>query len=259
MEEGLRVIEEFGKLISPDGARRAKSLRFTVYGLEKALLGSGRAVTPMPPAPFLYTFVDRSLVPAEAVASTVSALVEGGSGMIQYRAKDLPLSEMRKDLAAAIPAARAGGVPIIVNDEPGLAAETGADGVHLGAADAGPARAREMLGPGRIIGLSVDSAEDIRKAPLDLLDYVALGAVFETGTKADAVVAGLEALAGARGSTDLPLVAIGGIDALNARSVLDAGADGLAVISAVLRGDPAKNCFTFRRIIDRKREELAGA
>ena len=95
--------------------------------------------------------------------------------------------------------------------------------------------------------------------PLDLLDYIAVGPLFETSTKDDAVVTGLDLLVSARRTTDLPVVAIGGIGPENARSVLDAGADALAVISAVLDGDPVKNCFTFRKIIDRKGNEKAGA
>ena len=259
VEEGLRVIEEFGKLAGIDGGRRAKNLRFRVYGLEKAMIEAGPAGTLLPASPFLYTFIDRSFVPEAEVAGTVAALVEGGSGMIQYRAKDISVSAMRRDLAAAIPVAEKAGVPLIVNDLPELAAETGAGGVHLGAADPDPSAARAMLGPARIIGLSVRCAADIAAAPLDDLDYIAVGALFPTKTKRDAVVAGLEALAEARRSTDLPIVAIGGIVPGNARSVLDAGADGLAVISAILDGDPVKNCFTFREIIGRKREERSGA
>ena len=258
-EEGLRVIEEFGKLVSPEGARRAKGLRFRVYELEKVFMAAGQADRPFPELPFLYTFIDRSIVDEGEVAGAAAALVEGGSGMIQYRAKDIPVSAMRRDLAAAIPVAEKAGIPLIVNDLPELAAETGAGGVHLGSSDADPAEARAMLGPERIIGLSVSSPGDIAAAPVDVLDYVAVGAVFPTSTKDDAVVAGLDALESARRSTDLPIVAIGGIRLENARSVLDAGADGLAVISAVLTGDPVKNCFTFREIIDRKRKEKAGA
>jgi len=179
--------------------------------------------------------------------------------MIQYRAKDLSLSQMRHDLAVAIPIAEKAGIPLIVNDLPELAAETGAGGVHLGASDADPSAARAILGPARIIGLSVCGAADIEAAPLDDLDYVAVGALFPTATKDDAVIAGLDALVSARSSTSLPIVAIGGIGMENAWSVIDAGADGIAVISAVLKGDTVKNCFTFREIIDRKREEMDGA
>lgn len=259
VEEGLRVIEEFGKLVSTDGARRAKGLRFRVYELEKSFMAAGPAERPFPEIPFLYTFIDRSIVAEGEVAGVAAALVKGGSGMIQYRAKDISVSAMRRDLAAVIPVAEKAGIPLIVNDLPELAAETGAGGVHLGSSDADPSEARAMLGPARIIGLSVRSPGDIAASPVDVLDYVAVGAVFPTSTKGDEIAVGLDALASARRSTGLPIVAIGGIGPDNARSVLDAGADGLAVISAVLTGDPVKNCFTFREIIDRKRKEKADA
>lgn len=259
VEEGLRVIEEFGKLAGGDGGRRAKRIRFGVYELEKAMISAGPACTMIPSSPFLYTFIDRSVVLREDVAGTAAALARGGSGIIQYRAKDIPVSEMRRDLAEVIPVAEKAGIPLVVNDIPELAVETGAGGVHLGASDADPSAARAMLGPARIIGLSVRCAEDIAAAPIEDLDYIAVGSIFPTKTKGDAVVSGLAALVDARSATELPIVAIGGIGPGNARSVLDAGADGLAVISAVLKGDPVKNCFTFREIIDRKREEISGA
>jgi thiamine-phosphate pyrophosphorylase len=259
VEEGLRVIEEFSKMKYPEGSLEAKKLRFRVYELEKAFLTGVRPGALMPDPPFLYSFIDRSIVPAGRVAEVTAALIEGGSGMIQYRAKDLSLQEMRSDLAIAVPAAREAGIPLIVNDLPGIAAETGADGVHLGSADADPAAAREMLGPARIIGLSVRTPEETAAAPADIVDYIGVGAVFPTATKDDAVVSGLEAVRSAKESSPLPVVAIGGITADNAGSVLEAGADGLAVISALLEGDPAKNCFTFREIIDKRRGERAGA
>jgi len=259
VEEGLRVIEEFAKLKYPEGSRRAKNLRFRIYEMEKTFLAGGPAEMPFPDLPFLYTFIDRSIVAEGEVAVIAAALVEGGSGMIQYRAKDISLQEMRRDLASAIPEAEKAGIPLIVNDLPELAAETGAGGVHLGSSDADPFAAREMLGPARIIGLSVCTPGEIAAAPLELLDYLAVGAVFPTSTKEDAVVTGLDMVTSAKRSTSLPVVAIGGIGTENARSVLDAGADGLAVITGVLNGDPVKNCFTFREIIDRKRVETAGA
>ena len=259
VEEGLRVIEEFAKLKYPDGSRRAKGLRFKVYELEKAFLSDGPSDPPFPALPFLYTFIDRSIVPPGGIAGVTAALIEGGSGMIQYRAKDISAGEMRHDLAAAVPLAEKAGIPLIVNDLPELAAETGAGGVHLGSLDADPSAAREMLGPARIIGLSVRTPEEIASAPIEILDYIAVGAVFPTSTKADAVVTGLEMVSSAKRSTSIPVVAIGGIQAENAGSVLDAGADGLAVISAILDGDPVRNCFTFREIIAKKREERTGA
>lgn len=251
-EEALRVIEEFGKLLRPDAAGRVKALRFRLYDLETQVLGDKGRPAGMPTAPFLYTFVDRGLVGADRVAAVTRELLEGGSGMLQYRAKGLSRNEMRRDLAAMLPAAASAGVPVIVNDDPELAAETGADGVHLGARDPEPLRARELLGPTRIIGVSIGSSGALQGLAQELIDYIAVGAIFPTQTKEDAVVAGLSLVSEVKSRTSLPVVAIGGIDADNAERVIAAGADGLAVISAVLRGDIRKNCFTLREIIARK-------
>ena len=248
-EEGLRAIEEFGKLLRPDSSARVKDLRFRLYTLETALLGAMGGRSGMPAAPFLYTFVDRSLVAAADVGRVAQELVTGGSGMIQYRAKGLGRASMLADLGAVIAAAAPVGIPVIVNDDPSLAAESGADGVHLGPGDPPVAGARELLGPSRIIGVSIRSLDALAAVPAGLVDYLAVGSVFPTGTKADAVVTGIGLIEEVRSRTRLPVVAIGGITAGNAARVLEAGADGLAVISAVLRGDIAKNCFTLMKIV----------
>ncbi len=109
-----------------------------------------------------------------------------------------------------------------------------------------------MLGPGRIVGLSVHSEEELDRAPLDVLDYVAVGAVYPSPTKPDAAVMGLDFVRFVKSRVHLPVVAIGGITAANLGEVLDAGADGAAVVSSVLLGDVRKNCFTLRQIIDRR-------
>ncbi|HMA77271.1 MAG TPA: thiamine phosphate synthase, partial [Candidatus Krumholzibacteriaceae bacterium] len=143
-------------------------------------------------------------------------------------------------------------IPVIVNDDPYLAAECGADGVHLGSSDPDPAEAREILGPDAIIGLTVHSTGEMKADLLDLASYVAVGSIFPSATKRDVDVKGTELIGRARERTDLPLVAIGGISPDNAESVFDSGADGIAVISSLLKGDIEKNCFTFRRIIDKR-------
>jgi thiamine-phosphate pyrophosphorylase len=136
----------------------------------------------------------------------------------------------------AIAYARARDVKIIVNDRVDIALATCADGVHLGQDDLPPSEARDLLGPDAIIGFSTHSVEQA-KAALDLpVDYVAIGPVFSTSTKDDPdPVVGLEGLRAVRSELDsFPLVAIGGIDRSNAGSVLDAGAQSLAIISALI-------------------------
>jgi thiamine-phosphate pyrophosphorylase len=250
-EEALRVLEEFGKLIDPTKARAFKQLRFRLYAVEKAhFLGAGRAV--MPRAPFLYAILDRSLVPAERVPETAACLVAGGADMVQYRAKEVSDAGKRLDLVALLAAAIEMMIPVIVNDDCELACEMGASGVHVGAADCPPEEARRMLGPGRIVGLSVHSEEQLERLPLESLDYIAVGAIYPSPTKPEAAVKGLDFLRLARRRVDIPIVAIGGITPVNVAEVFDAGADGVAVVSSILAGDIRKNCFTLRQIIDTK-------
>ena len=252
VEESLRVIEEFGKMIDPEISGSIKNLRFRIYTIEKIFLQDKREDPEMPDRRFLYAFVDRSLVSAEDVERVTEDLIAGGAKMIQYRAKGLGRSEMRKDLISVLAVAGRNRIPVIVNDDVYLAAETGADGVHVGKCDMAPVQIREILGPGSIVGLSINSAEELESAPVGLLDYLAVSGVFPTETKEDVEVLGLEFLKEVCGSSILPVVAIGGIDFSNAAEAIDAGAAGIAVISAVLKGDVRKNSFTFSGIVDKK-------
>jgi len=160
---------------------------------------------------------------------------------------------MRSDILAALRVCGAAGVPLVVNDDPELAVETGADGAHVGFADADPLAAREILGPGRILGLSVSTMEEFSKAPLDSLDYIGVGAVYDTGTKEDIETVGIRFLERACAVSALPVVAIGGIGIDTIGEIFDAGAAGAAVVSWILKGDVRKNCFTLKEIIDRRR------
>jgi thiamine-phosphate pyrophosphorylase len=249
-EEALRVLEEFGKCIDPEKARRFKSLRFELYSIEKRFFGRGEPARRMPASPFLYAILDRCLVPHEKVSAVAALLVEGGVDLLQYRAKETPVAEMRNDLRAVLAAVRRRPIPVLVNDEVELAVELGADGVHVGAHDMPPREARDILGPDRIVGVTVHTLEELDAAPLGLVDYVAVGAVFPSPTKPSAGVVGIEFVELVRSRVDGCLVAIGGITASNAAQVLEAGADGIAVVSGLLEGDIGKNCFTLRRIID---------
>jgi thiamine-phosphate pyrophosphorylase len=149
-------------------------------------------------------------------------------------------------------------VPFVVNDRVDVALAAAADGVHLGQDDMAAADARRLLGRGAIIGLSIKSVAEAEAAPLDLIDYVGSGGVYATLSKQQKnapigpeglarIVAVLRRLAG----TALPIAGIAGIDAGNAAAVIDAGADGVAVISALsLASDPAAATRTLRGIVD---------
>jgi thiamine-phosphate pyrophosphorylase len=257
-EEALRVLEEFGKLLDQPAARRLKSLRFTLYTVEGDFFGVPGAFARMPGAPFLYAVLDRSSVASAGVASAAEALVAGGADMMQYRAKNVDVAEKRRDVVSILGAARGAQVPVLVNDDVELARETGAHGVHVGALDMPPREAREMLGPGRIIGVTIETLAGLDCVPVDVIDYIAVGAIYPSPTKPGARVVGLDFLREVRSRIATPLVAIGGIGPANAEEVLDAGADGIAVVSALLRGDVRKNCFTLREIIDRRLQRRKG-
>lgn len=249
-EEALRVLEEFGKLIDPGKARAFKELRFRLYTIEKTHFLAPSETIEMPRSPFLYAILDRGLVSSADVPATAACLVAGGVDMVQYRAKDVSAAEKRLDLVAVLGAAIETMIPVIVNDDCELACEMGASGVHVGSSDCPPEEARRMIGPGRIIGLSVHSTEELERVPLETVDYIAVGAIYPSPTKPEAAVKGLEFLRLARSRVDLPIVAIGGIGPSNISEVFDAGADGAAVVSSILGGDVRKNCFTLRHIID---------
>ena len=166
----------------------------------------------------------------------LSRFISGGATLVQLRDKSGPSGEFHDAAVRAIKLAHSHSVKIIINDRVDIALAAGADGVHLGQDDLSPIEARKLLGPNAVIGYSTHTEEQAEAALKFPIDYIAFGPVFSTKTKenADRVV-GLKKLAAIRGLTrGLPLVAIGGIEASNLRSVLATGADSAAVISAVL-------------------------
>jgi len=167
----------------------------------------------------------------------VAKALRGGARIVQYRDKETPASAQLAVARELAGLCRQAGAIFIVNDSPGLALECGADGVHLGQGDMGPEQARALLGPDRLIGVSTRTVEQARAARKAGADYIGLGSIYPTNSKGDAVHVGLERLSQVRQAVDLPIVAIGGIDRQKAPAAIDAGADGVAVISAVM-GDP---------------------
>lgn len=182
----------------------------------------------------LYLVTDPRLCAAHGLVATVRDAVAGGVTVVQLRDKDAP-DEVLIAQGRALKAALAGtGVPLIVNDRIRVAAVICADGVHVGQADAGIDAARALLGPDAIVGLSIQTVEHARAVAGLPIDYVGIGPVFATATKADhAVPLGCDGLAAVRAATTLPAVAIGGLRAEHVACVLHAGCDGLAVVSAI--------------------------
>ena len=167
------------------------------------------------------------------LAARVAAALAGGASAIQYRNKtaDAALKRAQAFALARVHALRGG--LLIVNDDAALAAEIGADGVHVGEDDASIMAARELVGPDRLVGVSCyDDLERARSAVVAGADYVAFGSFFPSTVKPDARRAELELLGAAR-ALDVPVVAIGGITRDNATSLVHAGADAVAVITAL--------------------------
>lgn len=181
----------------------------------------------------LYAITPDSADTADLLRRT-RLVLEGGARVLQYRSKSADAALKRAQAAVLRELAREFAVPFIVNDDVRLAAQVDADGVHLGAADGGLDAARAALGKHRIIGVSCYNRIALaREAARGGADYVAFGAFFPSGVKPAAVRADAGLLRQARAELAVPLVAIGGITPQNGAELLDAGADALAVISAV--------------------------
>ena len=195
--------------------------------------------------PRLYVILDRAAARGRDLLTILDATLAGGCRLVQLREKEwpsgrlLPMAERLRDRC------RAAGATFVVNDRLDLALALGADGVHLGQDDLPPAAARPLLRPGMILGLSTHSPEQARAAQAAGADYVAVGSMFPTGTKPDFQLVGPEIIGKLRGEISVPLIGIGGITHDNVTQVIRAGADGVAVISAVC-GAPNPEAATRR-------------
>ncbi len=169
-----------------------------------------------------------------ALISKVDAALRGGARVIQYRSKAIAESLRRTQAGELARLCRTWNALFIVNDDVALAREVDADGVHLGKDDGGVLAARSMLGPGKLIGVSCyNEIRRAREAQSQGADYVAFGSFFSSSTKPDAIPTGAELLQIATLEIRLPVVAIGGINENNAAVLIAAGADAVAVVSAL--------------------------
>jgi thiamine-phosphate pyrophosphorylase len=208
-------------------------------GLERVLIA----------LPRLYAILDGShFLAQDELVSSAQALVAGGCTLLQYRHKS---GTPRQILGNATELKRRLGnsVRLILNDRPDLTVVAGLDGVHIGQDDLSPESARQVIGEHRWLGVSAHNPEQIAAADPTSADYIAIGPVFGTVSKANPdPVVGLDGVRQARVLTRKPLVAIGGITRANAASVIEAGADSVAVISDLLR-DPRKSAEEFLRVL----------
>ncbi len=186
----------------------------------------------------LYVVTDRALSKGRDEAETARLAFEGGADAVQLRMKDAPGGIMLRQARAVKRAADEHGGLFIVNDRVDIAVLSEADGVHLGQEDIPVAEARRLVGDGMLIGMSVKTLAEAVDAVEQGADYLGVGAVFPTATKADAGYAtGLDPIHLIRRELDVPVVAIGGINRGNIADVIAAGADGAAVVSAVVAQD----------------------
>ena len=205
----------------------------------------------------LYLVTDRALSLGRSTVEVVRAAIRGGVSCVQLREKGCSTREFM-DEARLLKALLAGtGVPLFINDRLDVALAVGADGVHLGQNDLAIADARRLVGNRMIIGISAESVADAIRAEAEGADYIGASPVFTTPTKTDtAPPLGLDGLRAIRRAVQLPLVAIGGINADNAAQVLRAGADGLAVVSAIVSAPcPRTAAAALRQQIAFTREE----
>ena len=182
----------------------------------------------------LYLVTDRTLCGDRGIPWVVTVAVAGGVTMVQLRDDTTPSSELIALARVLVDQLAAHAVPLIVNNRLDVALASGAAGLHVGQMDLVPVAARAALGPAAILGLSITATAQLAAVDPALVDYLGVGPIFATATKLDAAPAmGLAGLAACRAAGALPIVAIGGIDATNAAAIMQAGADGVAVVSAV--------------------------
>jgi thiamine-phosphate pyrophosphorylase len=202
--------------------------------------------------PRLYLVTDRDLSRGRGTLEVVQAAVRGGVTLVQLRDKRADAGELADQARQLLAWLRPRGVPLIVNDRLDVALDAGADGVHLGQDDAPLAEARTRLGAGALIGVSVADEAQARQAAGGGADYLGVSPVWTTPTKPELQQAvELSGLRAIRRAVDLPLVGIGGINAGNAARVIRAGADGVAVVSALTMAEDVEAAArALRRAVD---------
>lgn len=181
----------------------------------------------------LYAITDRYWLDGASLTEQVEQVLKAGATFLQLREKDLTHSQMVEEARKIKELTDKYKVPFVINDDIMAAREINADGVHIGQSDMEYNKAREILGPDKIIGISAGTVEQAIQAEKMGADYIGVGAVFHTGTKKDADSISRETLLAIATSVNIPIVAIGGITAENMDYFKDTGIHGVAVISAI--------------------------
>ena len=237
VEEGLRVIEELAKLpeISPilDSSRFQK-VRFELYTLEQSLLSQILRQQKMAQLKGLYVILDTQVLGNKDIIDAATRTIRGDAKILQLRDKHqekvslLAIARKIKELCAK------SNTLFIINDHLDIALAVDADGLHVGQEDLPLSIARRELPIDKIIGCSTKTLEQARKAAAEGADYIAVGSIFPTPSKKEAIVVGIERLRQIKQEVSIPVVAIGGINKNNVGEVMSAGAVAAAIISAVL-------------------------
>lgn len=238
LPEALRSIEEYVKTVDPEVARHIESIRYESYTAEQRIALRGERAARFGRCR-LYVIITAALCKGDWL-ETAGAAMEGGADCLQLREKgieDRELLERARRLAALC---RERDVLFIMNDRPDLAVLADADGVHLGQTDLAVREARRIVGADRLIGVSTHNSEQLRSAVADQPDYIAVGPMFPSNTKARDLIPGPDLLRLASRETKVPIVPIGGITLVNMNRLLSAGARRLCVCSGVIAAsDPA--------------------
>lgn len=181
----------------------------------------------------LYAVTDRSWLNGQTLYEQVEQALKGGVSFLQLREKELKEQAFLEEAKVIQELCKKYQVPFLINDNVELAASIGADGVHVGQSDMAAGAAREKLGPDRIIGVSARTVEEALEAQRQGADYLGVGAVFPTGSKADAVEVDHQVLKEICSAVEIPVIAIGGIGRDNVDQLKGSGICGIAVISAI--------------------------
>lgn len=235
VQESLRVMEEIAKApgfaLDSDGYRKA---RFTLYTIEKELLSRILRKDKIKKLAGLYVIIDTTWLKGRSHVEVASQAIRGGTKIIQLRCKESSIREFLSIAGDLRKLCAEHDVLFIINDSLEVALAVNADGMHIGQEDLPVETARRLLPMDKILGCSVSTVDEARDARADGADYLGVGAIYPTSTKEDAGVIGLAKLGEIRQAVDLPIVAIGGINKSNLKSVMKAGANAAAVISAVM-------------------------
>ncbi len=182
----------------------------------------------------IYLVTDQSLMSTATLAEAVEQAILGGCTLVQLREKDISSLKFYETAMIIRELTQRYNIPLIINDRIDIALAVGADGVHIGQSDIPAAVARSIIGDGMVLGVSVRSVEEAVKALQDGADYLGVGAMCRTATKTDAEIVATKELERIRKAVKLPIVVIGGISRENAAYWRGCGADGLAVVSAII-------------------------